>query len=159
MFDLYRHFTFLITTSYPKGYSCKYPNCPGFIGRAPVSGILSRCPWLVQFILVFRFFYQKNLYINLIFFTSSEQTYANKCISIIIYSDLYLECYKKITTVLGTTKVILKTFDSNFWERSIRFDYKHQKSYSETFFIKLFVENIIIEGNCRFLNYIRVYLT
>ena len=111
MFDLYRHFTFLITASYPKGYSCKYPNCPGFIGRALVSGILSRCPWLVQFILVFRFFYQKNLYINLIFFTSSEQTYANKCISIIIYSDLYLECYKKNNNSFGYNK----SYFENIW--------------------------------------------
>ena len=115
--------------------------------------------WIGSIYFGFQIFHQKNLYINLIFFTSSVQTYANKCISIIIYSNLYLECYKKITTVLGTTKLILKTFDSSFWERSIRFDYKHQKSCSETFFIKLFFENIIIESNCRFLNYIRVYLT
>ena len=80
----------------------------------------------------------------------------------IIYSNSYLECYKKHDSFALNKIVILKTFDSNvrvlFRETYIRFGYKSRETCSETFFRTVFFENIKIESNSRFLKYyIRVY--
>ena len=56
----------------------------------------------------------------------------------VIYSNSYLECYKKHNSFELNKIVILKTFDSNVWvlfgETYIRFEYKSRETCSETFF-------------------------
>ena len=56
----------------------------------------------------------------------------------VIYSNSYLDCYKKHNSFELNKIVILKTFDSNVWvlfgETYIRFEYKSRETCSETFF-------------------------
>ena len=67
--------------------SDKHSNCLGFAGTFLVFGMLSWCPWLNQFVPVFRFLTKKNSYSHKFSFDS------------IIYSNLYLECYKQHKTL------------------------------------------------------------
>ena len=56
----------------------------------------------------------------------------------VIYSNSYLDCYKKHNSFELNKIVILKTFDTNVWvlfrETYIRFEYKSRETCSETFF-------------------------
>ena len=96
-------------------YLCKHSNCLGFAGTVLVFGMLSRCPRLNQFVLVFRFL-TKKLIIFTQLFISSVKTYTNKCFSLfdsIIYSNSHREHYKKHNSVELNKNVILKTFHLN----------------------------------------------
>ena len=63
-----------------------------------------------------------------------------------IYSNSYLECYKKHYSFELNKNAVLKTFDLNvrvlFRETYIRFDYKQWETYSETFFRSLFLKTL-----------------
>ena len=71
-------------------------------------------------------------------------TQINVCLLFgsIIYSNSYLECYKKHNSFELNKNVIWKTFDWNFrvlfWETYIWFDCKQRETCSETFFRTVF---------------------
>ena len=68
-----------------------------------------------------------------------------------IYSNSYLECYKKHSSFELNKIIILKTFNSNvrvlFRETYIRFDYKQREICSETLFRTFYFESIKTESN------------
>ena len=115
----------------------KHSNCLGFAGTVPLFGMLSRCPGLNQFVPVFRFL-SKKIFIFTQFFISRVKTYAFSLLGSIIYSNSYLEWYKKHNSFELNKIVILKTFDWNvraiFRETCVRF--------LRTFFFSYFLKTL-----------------
>ena len=105
------------------------------------SRFLVYCPGAPDWINLSQFLYfspKKCSYLQNFSSAVQNHTFIVNC----IYSNSYLECYKKHNSFELNKNVILKTFNLNVWglfrETYIWFNYKQQVTYSETFFRSLF---------------------
>ena len=117
---------------------CKHSNCADFARTVPVFDMLSQCPGLNSS-------------------TVLDHTFIMNC----IYSNSYLQCYKKHNSSELSKNVVSKTFDLNVrvlfqrhtFDSIINSGKLIQKLSSEVFF-----ENIKTESNSRFLSIISEFI-